>query len=323
MMRSARAPGLCGGLLALALALPATADPVPDPVPDAGCAAELALLSTFVPVQAEDPPLRHSDGTCRIEAPRLLHSPGTMNPGMTADRLIWRSAGGDPLADPPVLPTALSGEVVNPRSLFDFDDPVFDYLFDRQMRGFAIRASFDLHRDEAAGILEIRSVEIDFAGDNRIALSARIDGLDLASPETALISAMGAGLLELHLDVTTQGLFESYLLMPLGTSLLDPYGEDPALQVERLKAEAAALIETLPRPLIDAASRRSLLALLEELPNPAGRLRISFGADRVFGVEQAIGLALSGVNGLVQGADGVTRGLALTVDWQPAKDEDR
>jgi hypothetical protein len=119
---------------------------------------------------------------------------------------------------------------------------------------------------------------VDFPGDNAVSLTARIDGVDASSLGALETSAGSMAVTALDARVTTHGLFEGYLLMPLGNLLLAG-AQDPGAELGRLVALGQGLADSLPDPPLDAPSRAALKALLGDLPHPSGTVALSLTAD--------------------------------------------
>lgn len=148
--------------------------------------------------------------------------------------------------------------------------PNFDYVLEAQARaGEGI--SVDLLATHADGELMLDRLHVDFPGENSIDATLYLTGVDPRAPDQAVIRAI-------RLEVLTRGLFETYALMPLANLLIGS-SDEPELEVARLQADAITAIEALPEPLFHRTTRAALTMLVQDMPNPAGRVIFDLQAD--------------------------------------------
>lgn len=154
--------------------------------------------------------------------------------------------------------------------------PEFDYVMEAQARageGIAV----DLLATHAGGEVRLDHLHVDFPSENAIDATLHLSGVDPRAPDQAVILAA-------RLELLTRGLFETYALMPLANLLIGS-ADDPEAEVARLQAEAIAATEALPEPQFPRTTRAALAMLVQDMPNPAGRV--------IFDLQSADGLPIS------------------------------
>ncbi|MCX7890609.1 MAG: hypothetical protein N2422_12945, partial [Rhodobacteraceae bacterium] len=140
-------------------------------------------------------------------------------------------------------------------------DPVMTYLLAAQSARRGIDAEAKLRRDAADRALALERLTIDLPGDNRVDATARIERVDLSSPAAAQASLGSAVLTRLEATIVSHGLFEDFLLVPLGAALLGAT-DDPEGEAARLIAGARAALAALPPDSFPDPTRAALDALL-------------------------------------------------------------
>jgi hypothetical protein len=257
--------------------------------------------------------LSSADGTCEI-GDILLDLPGEYTPDWRADR-IWLSGQALPwLVGDAATPDRLDLRVEGLHFLISTDMAQLDYLYAAQARAQPIRGEIALAWDKEAKRLTIERLEIDFPGDNLVQLSAEIDQIDLSTQAAMQMSLTGLALKRADLAVRTHGLFEWYVLMPLGPMLLPSEGDMAAAMAE-LKAEAVTLIQALPAASFPEASKTSLATLTGEMPNPAGTLTVTVDASDGFGPTRFMGYAATGAPGSFEGLAALLDGVTFAIGW--------
>jgi hypothetical protein len=153
-------------------------------------------------------------------------------------------------------------------------DAAMNYLMGVQMARAGVDMDLSLRYDADARILTLDRFQADFPGDNAVSITGRVVRLDLTSLSGLQYSVGQAGLTDLTLNIRSHGLFENYVVLPLGLPLLQMAGtQDPAAAVAGLLDKAQATVASLPDTLMDAPSRAAMDALLADLPNPWGHDR--------------------------------------------------
>jgi len=301
------------GLLALLLAGPAGAETGPGL-----CGAVWSKLSAgLVGLGTVTAMGVVQDGDwCVVERPSL-DIEGQYVPDWHMDRLRLRGAALGWIADGSTLPEGLEIAVEGLRLAVQTGDPQMDWLFAAQARPNAINANAALAWDPAAKVLRLEGLSIDFPGENQIDLSAVLTGVDLSSAGAMQMSATSFSMTEAELRVTTHGLFEGYLLMPLGTALL-PHEGDMAAAADAIRTELVGAVVNLPSASFSDTSKDALLALVMELPNPSGDLTVALQAEPGIGPVRAAGYALNGVPQSMAEAAPLFEGVTVDVGWTHA-----
>jgi hypothetical protein len=252
-------------------------------------------------------------GACVVEDVRL-DLPGEYVPDWEAARLRLSGAALGWLVGEAATPDRLEIGIEGLHLAIQTGMPQMDYLYAAQTRAQTIRAQLALVWDKQDRTLTVERLDVDFPGDNRVQLTAHLDGVDLSSVGAMQMSATGFALREADLTVRTHGLFEGYLLMTLGPSLLPDAGDMEAAMAE-LKAEAVALVRELPVGTVPVASQDALAVLIAELPNPAGTLTVAVRAADGFGPTRFLGYAATGVPDSMDEAAPLLDGVTVDIGW--------
>ncbi len=242
---------------------------------DASCAVSWGLISNLMTLLQEVTP-SIDGGACVVRDLEVMN--GRVR--ILVDVIRWELDGLEALL---VSGSLLDRAEIHARGIYVVAStgmPDFDYMLEAQARATE-GIGLDLLATHEDGQVLLEQLHVDFPGENAIDATLRLDTVDPRRPETALLS-------DLRLELLTHGLFETYALMPLGNLLLST-DEDPAAQVDRLRAEAIAAIGTLPEPLFNATSRQALTLLVEDMPNPAGRVVLDLQSDQGLPITQLSG----------------------------------
>jgi hypothetical protein len=221
------------------------------------------------------------------------------------------------IADGSTPPDRLGVGMTGFRAVVQTGDPQFDYLLLAQSRANETRVNLDVAWDAAARVLAVERLDMDFPGENLVQVTAQLTGVDLSSPGAMQMSLTSLALTELDMTVQTHGLFEGYLLMPLGNMLLSGDGDMEA-EVAALKAEATAAALALPEAQFSADTRAALATLIARLPNPAGTLTLSFRAEPGFGATRFAGYAMTGMPDSIAAAEPLLEGVTVEIEWAHA-----
>lgn len=274
--------------LALGLAGPATAQ-------EAGCEAQLATVIGLVSEIAgyrgswEGKAEEAAPGVCRVEAPVW---PSNDYITMKADHVTWSGENLDRMVTDRLPPTALALDIAGLRFLPDLGDPVMTYLMEIQRRGEAVDVSLRAGWDEAERVLTVERAEARFPSGDYIRFSAEVEGVDLTDRTSIQMSAGSFGITRTLWEIRSFGLFENLVLLPIGINLLSG-ANDPAARIEELKAEARREIEGMPDEIVSAESRAALVAVVDDMPNPSGTLRVEMTAEPGLGPARVLPLAMS------------------------------
>lgn len=196
----------------------------------------------------------------------------------------WRAErvllGGDIDALPDALPTRLTGGVmglvVEPHLP---GQPGLAWLIGEQA-GSGTIVTFDTAAD--AGVLRINSFVMRTGDAGRMALTARLTGVPDIWPINPT-SAAAMRIQALDLEITFDGLFETLLLMPLGTALLDTTQEAEP-QIAALRSAASAFLSDLQET-SQAENAAQAEVFLDALPHPRGVLEVGIGGEGLSAVQ--------------------------------------
>ena len=301
--------------LAAGLAAPAVAqDSIIPPVCEAVLARLIAIAEPVAPLAATVTPSA-MEGCLYTDL--RLDLPGQYMPDVLMDSLHL-SGALQWVADGTTVPDRLSVRVQGLRMVVKLDVPHLDWLFaaQAQAKSNLIRAEMDLAWDAAARVLAVEGLTVDLPGENLVTLSAKVAGVDLGSVGAAQMSLTSFAVTEADLMVQSHGFFETYLLMGLGESLLQSEGDIDAA-AEALRQEAKAGIADLPEALVPAESKAALVALVEEMPNPAGRLTVRLRSEAGLGPVRLLGPVMTGMPQGLAEAVPLLQGVTLDIGWSP------
>lgn len=294
------------GALALLLAGPAVADEL--------CPAAWQSVTTALSAfGAASGKVRQEGDWCLVQG-AVLDLEGQYLPDWHLDRLRFRGSAVTWLVDGSSAPEGLEIVVEGLRLVVQTGNAQFDWLYAAQARASMIDAEVSLAWGAKARLLRLEGLSIDFPGDNRVDLSATLTGVDLSSTGAMQMSATSFALTEADLNVTTHGLFEGYLLMPLGSAFL-PHEGDMAAAADAIRTELITAVVALPPSSFSDASKDALLALIMQLPNPSGELTLSLRAAPGIGPARAAGYALVGVPQSAADLEPLFRGVTVDVGW--------
>jgi hypothetical protein len=297
------------GILALLLAGPAGAEGLCP----AAWAQVSAALGGFVEVRGQ--PGQNGDW-CVVDGV-VLDLDGQYLPDWHMDRLRFRGAALGWLVEGNGAPESLEIGVEGLRLVIQTGNAQLDWLYAAQARANTIRAEAALAWDPGAKVLRLEGLSIDFPGENLVEISAVAEGVDLSTPGAMQMSLTGFALTEVDLRVVTHGLFEGWVLMPLGSFILPPEGDMDAAALA-IQRDLVATVASLPKDSFSPASKDALLALIGDLPNPAGELTVALRAEAGLGPARFAPWAMTGVPETLAEAAGVLEGVTVDVGWTHA-----
>jgi hypothetical protein len=291
----------------------------------ADCAGVLTALQPTIALMdlpVTLPEVTLQDGWCRIDGAQIAPD-NDYQPNWTADLIRFR---GDGLAAVSAgkPPATLEVQVRHARLRVKTGEARMDYLMGLQMARSWINMDFAAQYDAKARVLKLDRLNIDFPGNNAFGLTAQVDRIDLNSMGGMQLSVGGAGLTALGITVTSNGLFETYFVMPIGAALLPEVPEtiDHAAYIAALVTDIRATVAGLPGTLIDAPSKAALDTLLAEMPHPWGTLTLNATAPAGFGTPRFMGFAMQGVPYTMQDWLPVFNGVAITATYAPSPKEE-
>lgn len=123
-----------------------------------------------------------------------------------------------------------------------------------------------------AGRIHLSRLEVDFPGENRIEAGIVMHGFELhAETLTDLIVE------DAFLNIQSNGLFETYALMPYVEWLLAD-AMDPEAEMAQMRQIGTAVAMAQPEDIFPLQSREAMAAVVNDLLNPTGWLRIRLDA---------------------------------------------
>lgn len=299
------------GLLALVLAGPASAEGLAG---QALCEAVWNKLSdSLLAVATVQGNARQEGDWCQVTVP-VIDLPGQYQPDWHMDRLRFRGSALGWFADGSTEPEGLEIAFEGLRLVVQTGNAQMDWLFKAQSRPNQINAEAALAWDAVERVLRLEGLSIDFPSENLVEASAEVMGVDLSSTGAMQMSATGFALTQADLRITTHGLFEWYLLMALGPTLL-PLEGDMDAAATAIRTDLVTEVVNLPETSVSASSKDALLALIFELPNPSGDLTLSLRAEPGIGPARVGGYAVTGVPATMAEAAPLFQGVVLDVDW--------
>lgn len=282
----------------------------------AECGAVWEALRPALPAAASlrgDAGPTAEDGGCTVRGV-VLDGYAPYAPVYSIDRLAWSGEGIVAAAAGGPPPRALRLTVGGLRFGVATGDPLMDWLMREQRARYSIGAGLSAVWDEPGRALLLEEFSADFPGDNAIAMTARIDRVDLSTAGAAQTSLGTAALTRLDLSITTHGLFEDILLLPLGNVLLSG-SADPEADLAALVAEARGMVAALPEATFPEPSKAALSALLDDMPHPAGTVRIAVAAPDGFGAARFAGYALTGTPSGIEDLAPLFQGVTVDIAY--------
>lgn len=252
---------------------------------DARFRSDTAIISTFVEFV---PSLRAAGGGCGT-GPIELKTPSSEHIVTLIDDVIVEGEGLRAYADTGAPPATLIARMEGLRVMPRIDDPVMDFVFAAQYRRNAVDGRLVVTFDREANRLILDELSLDFPGPNNVRASAEASGVDARDRRALLTSVATAKLMTAYVEIETRGLFETYLLRPLAQSVLADTEDAPAA-FDAWKEELRTTVVTIPDETVPTASKRAFERLLQDLPNPHGRLRIELAYPGGFGLQEAMAL---------------------------------
>ena len=299
------------GLLALVLAGPAGAEDL--------CPAVWGRVTEALSGLAALSGEARQDGDWCVIDRVILDLEGQYVPDWHMDRLRLRGGALGWLVQGTAAPDSLEIGMEGLRLVFQTGRPQLDWLYAAQARANKIEVEASLAWDAGTKVLRLEGLSIDFPGDDLVELSAAARGVDLSSTGAMQMSLSGFALTEADLSVTTHGLFEAWMLMPLGPFVLPEEGDMDAA-VKKAQADAIFAVAGLPEAFLPAASKAALAALIGDLPNPAGQLTVALRSEAGIGPARMAPWAMNGVPETLAEAAGALEGVTVEVGWTPEDD---
>jgi len=239
--------------------------------------------------------------------------PGRDRAVPSAREVRWQAMGEDAFAG--VLPERISLQAFKLAMVPVFDhSPALSWVYKVQSLRTGVDLALDITLDVEAGVIDLKRLRLDFVGDNRIELEARLVGADLSDARALQDNAGEMALHSTRLRLESHGLFESLVLPTLGPVLFDT-AEDPEAELARLQALAAGWLARLPGDLLAGESRDALVRLVGTLPHPNGVLEIRMEADPPLGARRGLDLEMDPGFDPVRDVARLVEGVALDVTY--------
>ena len=254
-----------------------------------------------------------------------------MDHGFSLGRLRWQADWADATRLMP--PTRLSIRVENLLQVFtpSPDMPLepgdFRLLTAYQTQVLAelapYRLALDMTYDPAAQIIDLTNLSAHRGDWDGAVFSARIADADLAAlfaPNAGSLPLLdgipAASLHHADLRLTNLGLFEGIFSGWVGM-IYPALGDTPEDAVDRARTIAAEQLAQIPPSLIDSDSRAALTAVLDSIPHPLGRLRVTLDApDGIAPARLAAATAMIEQPGWAD-IEGMLNGASLIARWTP------
>lgn len=253
-------------------------------------------------------------------------SEGPYGPDLRMRSIAFAGTGLERVAEG-LPPTSILLDIKGFQMSINTGDPVFSYLLMAQNSRSATDMVIRAHWDEATKTVHVDQFDVDFWGDNSVKWTAIVTGIDLSNRDAILLSAGGAAVTAIDAEIVSNGLFETYLLMPLGNMFLN--GGDavesgqkaPEALVEEYRTTAINGLDQVPESLLPIASRKALQVLLAEMPNPAGKLTLRMTADPGIGSAAVSRAAVFGMPKTVAEAVSYLQGAVFDITYTPSAPE--
>ncbi|MEM9967776.1 MAG: hypothetical protein AAF755_06715 [Pseudomonadota bacterium] len=142
----------------------------------------------------------------------------------------------------------------------------FDYVYEAiavANTGVEVKLSVT----QSDGVVILDPLQLDFDAMNSVKAAMRVTGVSTV-PDLASLAIE-----EFSVEVLTHGLFERTLLTFVADAILGA-GDDAWVAAERWRERALTWVAALPS---DRQTRRDLSRLVNDMPNPTGRIVLRFG----------------------------------------------
>ncbi len=300
--------------LLVAIATPAAAQ---ERMTRADCDGSWNAVSALVTQDAGEVSVTDA-GWCRLTDAILPIDAGT---SVRIDAVEWRASDIARLINDGLPPRAIEVKGEGLRVAPQTGDPVYDYLLGLQSSASPMSFGLSARWDGVQNAVLLEEAWLQLHGENRIELSARVEGVNLTDRAAIQSSAGSAGLRDLTLKTTFDGWFETHVAVALGSVLLTDQGTPPEVQVAQLQQQALAAIGALPDGFMPARSREALSDFAKALPAPRGHLQVQLSADPTLGASRFAPLWLApDMPDLPTFIETVLAGVTVLVTWAPVED---
>ena len=238
-------------------------------------------------------------------------------PQWQADSVAIRGASpAGPFAETGLL-TSLSIDIGGLTIAPDFPDPMPAHLagVPPYLRG--IDASVGLNWDSTDQSLSVSRLLVDFPGEDKLDLTARMINVDASSPGSAMVGLASFLVTDAEIKITSRGLFATLVTAALGPNAA---ADDAARKaaINGAQKDATSVISQLPGTTFSLGSKSALRTLVADLPDPVGTLRIKLQSDAGIGPASLMRYALNGAPATMEDLQPLFDGLKVDVAWPRA-----
>lgn len=298
--------------LAAALILAAQTATAQDRMTSQTCTQSFDTVAALLDTSMTAPPVQLADdGWCDIRDLKVAIDPSTT---VRIGSLRWRASDIARLIAEGLPPRSLELVGQDVGVVPDTGDAVFDYLLGLQMAQTQMSFGATVRWDGVQNAVLLDGAYLQFDDQNRIDMSARIEGINLTDTSTIQTSLGTMGLRDLTVKSEFVGWFEQYLAMTLGPMILTDAATPPDVQVLTLRRQAIEFMASLPPDFMPTPSDDALAEFIRALPTPRGSAQVQLSAQPPIGVARFAPLAFGSSTGAV--AD-VLDGVTVLFLWTP------
>jgi hypothetical protein len=254
-------------------------------------------------------------GFCSVDGVEIAPE-GQYQPGFRTANVSWRANGLKAFLDEGTPPGSLDLKIEDLRISVKTGNGVMDYLMRAQNDRNGIDADVSLRWEADSKQLVLDRLDMDFPGANAIKATASMDRVDLTSQSAAQASLPSMGLTDLSVEVTTNGLFETYVLMPLGSVILGQ-AADPEAALKGVLDDAQAFVRTLPEASFPEPTKQAMVAVLADMPNPSGAFGLTLRAPDGIGSARFARYAIMSVPATSDAMGPLFDGVTVTASYVP------
>lgn len=255
------------------------------------------------------------NNTCRINGVKIPTRNNVVT--IATKSIVWSGQDMERFVAEGLPPTSLSLSVKGISIVPDFRDKTLTYLNELQNRGRTIDLALVADWDKDTKALSLAALNLEFPQDDFIRLSADLEGVDLTTLSTMQMSVGSVSLTNFTADIRSLRMFKDYLLQPIGMAVLSG-SDDPEARVAKFKDAAKTIITKVPQSILPSASQSALTALVDDLPDLSGALKLTAVAEPGIGTARFLPLVLRGRSAISPGQEwSLLDGLSVDATYQP------
>lgn len=258
------------------------------------CASEWVLISNMTNAQGDEATLNGDQ--CQVMSVSWAD-------GTTADSLQWNIPELAQSALQSTMPHAAELVISGLR-----EDNVTEEM--GALAGQAADMVISYAWDATSRDLDIADLSVSFEDGQGIAVTGKVNGLDLSSPQMMQISAMSAALTNLDLQIKGTDM----LTLLAGIEDIAEGNSASAPSAEEIQ-DANELVDQLPQASFDAASRQALKDLVAALPNPQDGARLTLKSDAGLSAVRLMPVMMAGDASPAQIMDVLFEGATVNVTY--------